>query len=55
MSSVSSPVTSNGEANTPVTKHDPSAIADVPANGLGTVVAPGGACPLCVNLFHNRF
>ena len=48
-SSVSFPVISNGVPKTPVTKQEPSAIAEVAANGFGTVVAPEGACPLKVN------
>ena len=46
LSDVSLPVTTNGVENKPVTTHDPAGIGEVDANGLGTVVAPAGACPL---------
>lgn len=46
MSSVSFPVMVKGEVNSPVTKHEPGGIGDVPANGFGTVVAPLGVYPV---------
>jgi len=46
LSDVSFPVTTNGAEKTPVTTHDPAGIGEVDASGLGTVVAPAGACPL---------
>ena len=46
MSFVSFPVTINGFANCAVTTHEPCGMGDVAKIGLGTVVAPGGACPV---------
>ena len=45
ISEVSFPVITNGAANWPVTRHEPAGIGEDANIGLGTVVAPAGACP----------
>ena len=50
MSEVSLPVITNGLANFPVTRQEPAGMGEVANNGLGTVVAPAGACPVFTKL-----
>ena len=45
ISEVSAPVISNGFTNSPVTRQEPGGIGEELCIGLGTVVAPSGACP----------
>ena len=49
MTAVISPVSFaeivSGETNCPVTPHEPCGMGELAKFGLGTVVAPGGACP----------
>ncbi len=49
ISEVSEPVITSGDANCPVTTQEPAGMGDVANNGLGTVVAPAGACPELTN------
>ena len=45
ISLVSVPLTTSGLAKTPVTTQEPGGTGEEADSGLGTVVAPAGACP----------